>query len=65
VIIDPERIPNEIKDQIESAADDLGKGLVHLVDGVPPPNTDPRVTFLAQAFQRTLTAFAMMILPGE
>lgn len=64
MILDPEHIPSEIKDQIESASDDLGKGLVQLKDGVAPSNSDPRVLMLAQAFQRALTAVAMMVLPS-
>ena len=61
-ITDPELIPNEIKDQIEAAGNDLGKGFVYLDDGVEPANDDPRVLLLAQAYQRALTAFAMMVL---
>jgi hypothetical protein len=66
VILDPEDIPSEIKDQIEASGESLGKGLVWLRDGSEPSNTDPRVLALAEAAQRALTAFAMMILePAE
>jgi hypothetical protein len=65
VIIDPVRIPNSIKDQIEASGESLGKALVWLLDGIEPSNSDPRVLALAEAAQRSLTAFAMMILPGE
>jgi hypothetical protein len=66
VILDPEDIPSEIKDQIEAAGDSLGKALVQLHDGTEPQNTDPRVLSLAEGLQRALTAFAMMILePAE
>lgn len=65
MILDPETIPSEIKDQIEAASFDKAKGLTQLHDGTEPSNSDPRVTMLAQAFQRELTAFAMMILSDE
>lgn len=61
-LTDPEEIPSEIKDQIEAASFDLGKSLVWLVDNAEPSNSDARVTILAQAFQRALTALAMMVL---
>lgn len=53
-------IPSDILDQIEAAANDLGKGLVYLKDGTEPQNDDPRVLLLAQGFNRTLVALAMM-----
>lgn len=62
MILDAELIPAEIKDAIEAAANDLGKGLVQLHDGTEPQNDDPNVLMLAQAYQRALTALAMMIL---
>lgn len=61
-ILDPQNILAEIQDQIEAASFDLGKGLVMLKDGTEPDNSDARVTLLAQAFQRSLTALAMMVL---
>jgi len=63
-ILDPNDIPSEIKDQIEAAANDLGKGLVWQSApwGDAPGNDDPTVLLLAQGFQRALTALAMMVL---
>lgn len=62
-LLDPQEIPSEIKDQIEAAANDLGKGLVYAIQpGGEPQNDDPRVLLLAQAYQRALTAIAMMVL---
>lgn len=61
-LTDPGNIPTEIQDQIEAAANDLGKSAVWLVEGVEPPNDQENVLMLAQAFQRALTALAMMIL---
>ena len=64
-ILDPENIPFQIKDQIEAAANDLGKGLVWASHpGYPeePANDDPRVILLSQGVQGALTALAMLIL---
>jgi len=63
-LTDPENIPSEIRDQIEAAANDLGKGLIWQAApwGDAPANTDPAVLQLAQGIQRTLTAIAMMVL---
>jgi hypothetical protein len=60
--LDPEQIPSEIKDQIEAAANSLGFSSVWLVDGQQPTSSDQRVLALSEAFQRALTALAMMIL---
>jgi hypothetical protein len=62
MILDPEQIPSEIKDQIEAAGNSLGFSAVWLVDGQQPTGSDQRVLALSEAFQRALTALAMMIL---
>ena len=61
-ILDPSHIPTEIQDQIEAAGESLGSALVRLHDGTEPDPSEVRVRGLAEAFQRTLTAFAMMML---
>ena len=64
-LTDPGNIPPEIQDQIEAAANDLGKGLVWAAlpaFAEEPANDDSKVLLLAQAFQRALTALAMMVL---
>ena len=61
-ILDPNDIPSEIKDQIEAAGGSLGFSTVWLADDLEPQATDPRVLALSEAFQRALTALAMMVL---
>lgn len=53
-------ISTELADQIEAAANDLGKGFVYLLSDTEPANDSPKVLLLAQGFQRALTAIAMM-----
>lgn len=61
-ILDPNEIPGPIKDQIDAAANSLGLAQVHLQGGGMPDPTDIRVLMLSEAYQRALTAIAMMIL---
>jgi hypothetical protein len=64
-ILDPQNIPSEIKDQIEAAANTLGKGIAVYGGFAQPdsPNDDPHILLFAQGIQELLTLHAMMVLP--